>query len=266
MEKSISDSILFSNSSRQIWIDLEQRFGQSNGTKFFQIKRDLYSITQGNRDIASYFTEIKKLWDEHESMLSTPTCSCGTTCATYVDVHKMRESEKLIQLLVGLNDVYKTVRGNILMSKALPTVSEAYYMLLPEEHQREMSSGAHIIPHSAALHTNTFNGFGQDPSAMMGNHNGYGGKNATYGQEMEIEILETTLVMGLITVTIFLEIMDTTTGIMGLENLCSVSIVRCQDTQSKNATKFMGTSQVTNCMEERELQSLQLKTKRMVLG
>ena len=127
-------------------VDLEQRFDQSDGTKFFQIKRDLYSITQGNRDIASYFTEIKKLWDEHESMLSTPTCSCGTTCATYVDVHKMREREKLIQLLVGLNDVYKTVRGNILMTKPLPTVSEAYYMLLQEEHQREISSGAHIIP------------------------------------------------------------------------------------------------------------------------
>ena len=144
VEKSISDSILFSNSSRQIWTDLEQRFGQSDGTKFFQIKTDLYSIAQGNHDIASYFTEIKKLWDEHESMLSTPTCSCGTTCATYVDVHKMREREKLIQLLVGLNDVYKTVRGNILMSKPLPTVSEAYYMLLQEEHQRDMSSEFHI--------------------------------------------------------------------------------------------------------------------------
>ena len=61
VEKSISNSILFSNSSRQIWIDLEQMFGQSDGTKFFQIKRHLYSITQGNRDIACYFTEIKKV-------------------------------------------------------------------------------------------------------------------------------------------------------------------------------------------------------------
>jgi len=27
-------------------------------------------------------------------MLSTPTCSYGTTYATYVDVHNMREREK----------------------------------------------------------------------------------------------------------------------------------------------------------------------------
>jgi len=62
MEKRISDSILFSSSSSQIWLDLEYRFGQSDGsTKFFQVKKDLYSISQGNQDIATYFTEIKKL-------------------------------------------------------------------------------------------------------------------------------------------------------------------------------------------------------------
>ena len=80
------------------------------------------------------------MWDEHDSMLPTPTRSCGISCATYIVVHKMREREQLIQLLVGLNDVYKTVRGNISMSRPLPKVSEAYYMLLQEEPQRKMFS------------------------------------------------------------------------------------------------------------------------------
>ena len=88
VEKRISDSILFSSSSRQIWVDLEQRFGQSDGTRFFQVKKDLYSISQGNQDIAAYFTEIKKLWDEHDSMLSVPTCPCGTGCTTYIYYQK----------------------------------------------------------------------------------------------------------------------------------------------------------------------------------
>ena len=39
----------------------------------------------------------------------------------------------------------------MLMSRPLPNVSEAYYMLLQEEHQREMSSETHIIPQSATL-------------------------------------------------------------------------------------------------------------------
>jgi len=117
VEKKISDNILFSNSSKQIWLDLEQRYGQSDGTKFFQVKKDLYSISQGNHDIAAYLTEIKRLWDEHDSMITVPTCACGVNCATYKCDQKMREKEQLIQLLVGLNDVYKGVRGNILMTR-----------------------------------------------------------------------------------------------------------------------------------------------------
>lgn len=135
VEKRISNSTMFSSSSRQIWVDLEQHFGHSDGTKFSQVKKDLYSISQDNQDIATYFTEIKKLWDEQDSMLSVPTCSCGINCATYKYYQQVREKEQLIQLLVELNDVYKGVRGNILMSRPLPNVSEAYYMLLQEEHQ-----------------------------------------------------------------------------------------------------------------------------------
>jgi len=177
VEKRIADSILFFSSSKQIWLDLEQRFGQSNGTKFFQVKKDLYSISQGNRDIASYFTEIKKLWDEYDSMLSVPTCSCGISCATYIHDQKMKEREQLIQLLVGLNDVYKGVRGNILMSKPLPNVSEAYCMLLQEEHQREMSSESHFIPQSAAL--NSSYSLSQESMGFLGKNgnNSYVGRN-----------------------------------------------------------------------------------------
>jgi len=153
VEKTISDSILFSSSSRQIWTDLQQRFGQSDGTRFFQVKRELYSISQSNQDIATYFTHIKKLWDEHDSMMTIPTCTCGIECACYKFVHKLIEKEQLIQLLMGLNDVYKTVRGNILMSKPPPSVSEAYYMLLQEEHQREMSSSSQFSHESAAFNS-----------------------------------------------------------------------------------------------------------------
>ena len=115
VEKRISDSILFSTSSRQIWLDLEQRFGQSDGTNSSK-SRKTCTISQGNQDIATYFTEIKKVWDEHDSMLFVPTCSCDINCATDVYDQKMKEKEQLTQLLVGLNDVYTGVRGNICIS------------------------------------------------------------------------------------------------------------------------------------------------------
>jgi len=56
----------------------------------------LYSISQGNQDIPTYFTNIKRLFDEHDSMITVPTCSYGTNCATYKYDQKMKEKEQLI--------------------------------------------------------------------------------------------------------------------------------------------------------------------------
>ena len=42
------------------------------------------------------------------------------------------------------------------MTRPLPNVSEAYYMLLQEEHQREMSSEVHMVPQSAALYNSNY--------------------------------------------------------------------------------------------------------------
>jgi len=85
----------------------------------------------------------------------------------------MKEKEQLIQLLVGLNDVYKGMRGNIFMSRPLPNVSGAYYMLLQEEHQREMSSETHINPQSVAFNSSVNV---QDSLGLLG-------KNANYNRE-----------------------------------------------------------------------------------
>jgi len=118
-------------------------------------------------------------------MITVPTCSCGVNCATYKYDQKMKEREQLIQLLVGLNDVYKGVRGNVLMSRPLPNVSEAYYMLLQEEHQREMSSETHIIPQSAAFYNvnNSHNLGGQESLGLLGRNAGFnnlGGRSNGY--------------------------------------------------------------------------------------
>ena len=69
------------------------------------------------------------------------------------------------------------------MSRPLSNVSEAYYMLLQEEHQREMSSEVHITPQSAALYNSSNNLGGQESLGLMGKNAGFnnlGGKSNGY--------------------------------------------------------------------------------------
>lgn len=46
---------------------------------------------------------------------------------------KSLEDQRLIQFLMGLNDVYAQVRGNILMMNLLPSIDYGYSLLLQDE-------------------------------------------------------------------------------------------------------------------------------------
>lgn len=109
--------------------------------------------------IATYFTQIKKLWDDYNSFITITLCSCGHECASYKAVTKLIQNQQLLQFLVGLDEHYKGVRGNILMMKPLPDIDEVYSVLLQEENQRGLNSLAKISAESATMnihhHTST---------------------------------------------------------------------------------------------------------------
>jgi len=78
--------------------------------------------------VAAYYTKLKGLWDELGSY-SSIVCSCGAD-------HKRRQ---LMQFLIGLNDSYKEIRGQILLLNPLPDVRQAYSSIIQEEKQHSLN-------------------------------------------------------------------------------------------------------------------------------
>jgi len=148
IRKDIATSVLFCSTAKQIWEELELRYGQSQGTKIFQVQRD--NLSQGSSSISEYFTKCTILWDEYAALVTIPTCphaDCPVGTATY----KLLENQQLIQFLMGLNDVYIVVRGDILMSHPMPQIGQALSMVLQEERQRELQSSAPLLADSSAF-------------------------------------------------------------------------------------------------------------------
>ncbi|XP_060180674.1 uncharacterized protein LOC132610393 [Lycium barbarum] len=139
LSKEISESVIYFTTAKDIWNDLEARFGQSSGAKLFQLQKELSDLTQGASDITTYYTKMKRLWDKLES-LDSFICSCVCTCEAKTKMLKAKQDEKLVKFLMGLNDIYCGARGNILMISPLPFVANAYALLMQEEKQREMHS------------------------------------------------------------------------------------------------------------------------------
>ncbi|XP_060178148.1 uncharacterized protein LOC132608094 [Lycium barbarum] len=77
LSKDISSSLMGFNTAKDIWTDINEQFGQSNGSTYIHLQRELGTITQGLSDIATYFTKLRYLWDELSNAYVGPDCSCG---------------------------------------------------------------------------------------------------------------------------------------------------------------------------------------------
>nr|XP_009798056.1 PREDICTED: uncharacterized protein LOC104244342 [Nicotiana sylvestris] len=134
LETEIRESVMYTKSAQKLWKEIEQRYGKPHGTKVFQIRKELASISQGASNIASYFNRIKKLWDELAYSISYPECTCGCKEA----FQKLEEEQKVHQFLMGLNESYSGARRNILLMKLLSNIDSVYAMLIEAESQVEV--------------------------------------------------------------------------------------------------------------------------------
>ncbi|KAL2228047.1 UNVERIFIED_CONTAM: Retrovirus-related Pol polyprotein from transposon TNT 1-94 [Sesamum indicum] len=136
ISKDIAEAFLYTTSSRNLWLDLEARFGASNGPLLYQLQKEVSSVSQGNTSLAAYSIKLKKLWDEQATLDPPPICSCGAG----TKFAEKTNFTQLIQFLMGLNDAYDHIRNQILVMDPLPSMGRAYSMILQVEKQREVNA------------------------------------------------------------------------------------------------------------------------------
>ncbi|XP_052181930.1 uncharacterized protein LOC127794724 [Diospyros lotus] len=102
ISKDLVDAFIYTNNARQLWREIEERFGESNGALVYQLQRKISSVSQDNFFVSVYYTQLKRLWDELATVKPLPNCSCGASKA----VSEFAEENKLMQFLMGLHDGY----------------------------------------------------------------------------------------------------------------------------------------------------------------
>lgn len=68
----ISQSILYMQSASEIWSQLERRFSLSNGSRKYQINKEIYDLKHGERSISDFYTKLRCLWEENDAKSSLP--------------------------------------------------------------------------------------------------------------------------------------------------------------------------------------------------
>ncbi|KAL0309384.1 UNVERIFIED_CONTAM: hypothetical protein Sradi_5880700 [Sesamum radiatum] len=140
ISKDIVEAGMCTSSARALWMKLESRFGESNGSSIYQLQREIASICQGNLCLDDYFIKLTKLCEGLVFVAPPPICKCGLcVCGCAKAILEMTASNQLMQFLIGLNEKYDHIRSQILAMDPLSNVNKAFSMVLRVERQMEVN-------------------------------------------------------------------------------------------------------------------------------
>jgi hypothetical protein len=133
VEPEISQSILWMDTAAEVWKDLKDRFYQGDVFRISDLQEEIYMLKQGDSTISSYYTKMKKLWQELDNFRPIPITSCNDDCKALAKMRAYRDSDQVIRFMKGLNDQYAAVRSQIMLMDPLPNIGKVYSLLAQQE-------------------------------------------------------------------------------------------------------------------------------------
>ncbi|XP_019239769.1 PREDICTED: uncharacterized protein LOC109219749 [Nicotiana attenuata] len=119
--------VLLSSNARTVWAAFKERFDKVNGSRLYYLHKEIFTMTQGICSVSTYFTKLRDLWAEYDSILPPPPA---------IEYVERLEYQHLLQFLMGLSDSFEQARSQILLMPTLPSINKAYAMVVQDESRR----------------------------------------------------------------------------------------------------------------------------------
>ena len=140
-----------------VWNDLKDRFSQNNDSRIFQIHQEIPEHRQGHLTILEYYKKLKALWDELDFYLE-PIIYTHKGSKTHAS---REEKERVMQLVIGLNEPYSTMRGLILMMSPIPDTRRIHGLIFQHERHMDVANWqirSHVMQTGCYTTSNTRSG------------------------------------------------------------------------------------------------------------
>ncbi|KAJ0509687.1 putative RNA-directed DNA polymerase [Helianthus annuus] len=129
---------VFSFTASEVWDDLKETYDKVDGSVVYDLYKKINCISQNGSSVADYYNRLTTMWKQFDAMLKLPTCSCKAA----KDYNDFSMLIKLMQFLMGLDDIYQPVRTNLLTREVFPSVKVAFAVVSREESHRLSSNGS----------------------------------------------------------------------------------------------------------------------------
>ncbi|GJV29321.1 putative RNA-directed DNA polymerase [Tanacetum coccineum] len=137
------------------------RFVKESAPRAYELKQSISSTRQDGMTLSTYYPKFRGLWDEMQSFLPTPKCKCNKcTCGIGKSLKELREKEQLYEFLMGLDNEFSVVRTQILATKPILSLGNAYHLVAQEEQKISINSGKRVINKASAFQASVKQNFG----------------------------------------------------------------------------------------------------------
>ncbi|CAJ2647751.1 unnamed protein product [Trifolium pratense] len=130
-DPALHGSISHGSTARDVWLDLEERFAQTNQPRIHQLWRMLCLMQkEDDLSVTEFYTKFKGIYDELNELQPLPECSCGAS----KELMKREEDQKVHLFLGSLdNQQFAHVKATILNTEPLPSLRKTFNTVLREE-------------------------------------------------------------------------------------------------------------------------------------
>ncbi|XP_042972774.1 uncharacterized protein LOC122304578 [Carya illinoinensis] len=136
--KEIASNIFYISSAKTVWDKLNTRFSQPDSVRIYQLQQQLGTLVQGTQSVSEYFTHLNGIWEELNNYRPPPCCLCGLcTCKALTAVGETQQADYVFKFLMGLNESYESIRGQIILMSPIPSLDKTFSLILQEERQRQ---------------------------------------------------------------------------------------------------------------------------------
>ncbi|CAJ2668998.1 unnamed protein product [Trifolium pratense] len=151
-DPSLHGSISHASTTKDVWLDLEERFAQTNAPRIHQLWRTLCLMQkQSDVTVTEFYTQFKSILDELDELQPLPECSCGTSKLLI-----QREEDRRVHLFLGGfdNEEYAHVKATILNSEPMPSLRRVFNHIQREESRLAAEKEREVkVESGAAFHS-----------------------------------------------------------------------------------------------------------------
>ncbi|XP_070009785.1 uncharacterized protein [Nicotiana sylvestris] len=99
--------VIYASDAYTVWEDLRERFDKVNASRAAYLHKEIATLIQRVSSMSVYFSRLRELWDEYETLIPPPLCGCPES-KKHVKHYQL---QKLYQFLTGLNDSYENAKN-----------------------------------------------------------------------------------------------------------------------------------------------------------